>query len=71
VVVACSSTDGTHVAGIVSGYYPDQPELNGVAPGAQLISVKISDSRLGSMETGMVTLTGLRYRLRPCAEGGL
>ena len=59
-VVIDSSPHGTHCAGIVAGNYPDQPGLNGIAPGAQIISVKIGDSRLGTMESSEGIERGLR-----------
>lgn len=63
-IVSDSSPHGTHVAGIVAGHYKNDYDRSGVAPGAQIISVKIGDVRLGGMEIGRAIERGLAAVIR-------
>ncbi|MEE2941959.1 MAG: S8 family serine peptidase [Verrucomicrobiota bacterium] len=58
-IVTDVGAHGTHVAGIVAANYPEKPELNGIAPGAQIVSVKIGDRRMGSSSMGTGEVRGL------------
>jgi tripeptidyl-peptidase-2 len=60
-IVGDCTPHGTHVAAIAAAAEGDR---SGVAPGAQLISIKIGDSRLGSMETGSSIARGIMTAVR-------
>ena len=63
-IVSDCGVHGTHVAGIVAAHFKDNPEMNGLAPGAQIVSVKIGDHRLGSSSTNTGQMRGLTAVLK-------
>lgn len=71
-IVSVSGSHGTHVAGIVGAYFPpsapsseggpsdDEAAKNGVAPKCEIVTLRIGDPRVGTMETGQALLRAAR-----------
>ena len=52
---------GTHVAGIVGAYEGEGGRLNGIAPGVELVSIKIGDGKFGGSTSGYAISKALDY----------
>ncbi len=73
-VVFCfdDGAHGTHVAGIAAGYKINNQEgLNGVAPGAKVIGLKIGNGALGGISTTDAKKKAMEYAARYARENGV
>ncbi len=59
---------GTHVAGIIAGYHGEGSPLNGLAPGAKILAVKIGNGRFGGATTHLALIRGLEWAGRKGAD---
>ena len=56
-----SNGHGTHVAGIIGSYQGEGARLNGIAPGVELVAIKIGDGKYGAATSGFSIAKALDY----------
>lgn len=52
---------GTHVAGIIGSWEGPGGRLNGLAPGVEIVAIKIGDGKFGGSTSGFAVAKGLDY----------
>ena len=52
---------GTHVAGIIGSYQGPDGRLNGIAPGVEIVAIKIGDGKFGGSTSGFAVAKALDY----------
>ena len=52
---------GTHVAGIIGSYEGPDGRLNGIAPGVEIVAIKIGDGKFGGSTSGFAVAKALDY----------
>jgi|GEM_PF-879303 len=52
---------GTHVAGIIGAYEGEGGRLNGIAPGVEIVAIKVGDGKYGGATSGYSIIKALDY----------